>query len=184
MKKYKLCQTIVLLIFVLSLGIIASIWNNEIINDTVFFILFGAISVVFIGLANVLENKIQKLKAEEERVRLALEKEENKKLLFTRSQINNILNLMYELYNGHNSTINELLTQYDLVMDYYYDEEEKEDWFSIESKVYKKKQFYSISFSNNGDMYLNDEEINVSTYTEEEILNIIIKDINDFFNME
>lgn len=183
-RKYKIYETILLIVWFILVGILVKKFDNENLEQTPFLIIFAVISVIFVALVNWCENKVKKIKEEENKIKEAKEKEEAKKKLFERSQTNNITNLMYELYYGNNLVINELLTKYDLEMDYMYDDEENEDWFTIENKIYKKKQFYSLSLTNNGTLYLENEELNVSSKSYDEIIELIIKDINDFFNKE
>jgi hypothetical protein len=183
-RKYKIYEAVILILWFVILGILAKKLDSECLEQTPFLVILCIISIVFIVLVSLCDNKLKKIKEEENKIEEAKEKEESKKKLIERSQINNITNLMYELYFGNNLTINELLNRYDLEMDYMYDDEEDEDWFEIVSKVYKKKLFYSLSLTTNGTLYLEKEELNVSSKTYDEIIELMAKDINDFFNKE
>ena len=128
---------------------------------------------------------VKKVEKDENRLQAIKEKEEAKKVLFERSQINSITNLMYELYFGNEPRINELLELYNLEMDYIYDEETKEDWFYIESKDCINKSvddIYLLELCSDGVITLGENEFsNISSKSYNEMVDIIVDNIKEFF---
>jgi hypothetical protein len=184
-KKYTLYQWILLgLWFLIAFPMMYYLKKEEIDGEIYFIILMG-ISIVLLAPSYYFEKKAKKFAKEELEIQVAKEKEEAKKQLFERAQINNINNLMYELYSGNEPIINELLEKYDLEMEYLYDEESQEDWFYIESREFKKKasEYYVFELSGEGKISSDHHDgIDISSKSHEEMVEIIANDIKEFFS--
>ena len=184
-KKYKMIEFICIAIWFIVVAISMMVFKINEESEDVMIIITLVASVILFPIAIYFENKAKKVEKEENRLQLIKEKEEAKKLLFERSQINNVTNLMYELYFRNEPRINELLELYDLEMDYFYDEETKEDWFYIESKDCVNKSvddIYLLELCSDGVITLDENEFsNISSKSYEEMVEIIVDNIKEFF---
>lgn len=184
-KKYKMIEFICIAIWFIVVAISMMVFKINEESEDVMVIITIVASVILFPIAIYFENKAKKVEKEENRLQLIKEKEEAKKLLFERSQINNVTNLMYELYFRNEPRINELLELYDLEMDYFYDEETKEDWFYIESKDCVNKSvddIYLLELCSDGVITLDENEFsNISSKSYEEMVVIIVDNIKEFF---
>lgn len=184
-KKYKMIEFICIVIWFIVVAISLALYKKNEDNEDIMIIITIVASVILFPIAIYFENKAKKIEKEENRLQLIKEKEEAKKLLFERSQVNNVINLMYELYFGNEPRINELLELYNLEMDYFYDEETKEDWFYIESKDCVNKSvddIYLLELCSDGVITLDENEFsNISSKSYEEMVEIIVDNIKEFF---
>jgi hypothetical protein len=184
-KKYKIIEFIAITLWFIAVAISMMVFKSNEESEDVMIIITIVASVVLFPIAIYFENKAKKVEKEENRLQAIKEKEEAKKLLFERSQINNVINLMYELYFGNEPRINELLELYNLEMDYFYDEETKEDWFYIESKDCVNKSvddIYLLELCSDGVITLGENEFsNISSKSYEEMVDIIVNNIKEFF---
>lgn len=186
-RKFQIIEWVILIIYIGIILVFAKIEGNKPILESAFLIPLIIITVIMVVAAVYLENKVSKLKNIEKEEKLAKEKENTKKTLFERSQFNDMVNMMYQLYIGSSNEVNELLDKHNLEMDYLYDDEEDEDWFYIESKMYdrKLKEIYIFELSGDGRIILdNNEEVDMSSKTFDELVEFIVNDIKTFFKEE
>ena len=108
-KKYKMIEFICIAIWFIVVAISMMVFKSNEESEDVMIIITIVASVILFPIAIYFENKAKKVEKEENILQAIKEKEEAKKLLFERSQINNVTNLMYELYFGNEPRINELL---------------------------------------------------------------------------
>lgn len=189
LKKYNTVYYVIGAIYFVAIVVCLILIKQEVVvEEKVLFIPLGILTAICLPIIGWLESKIKKLKKIKQEEDLLKEKEENKKKLFERSQLNNIVNTMYELYNGSSEEINRLLEEHNLAMDYFYDDEENEDYFVIEPKSYldvKQDEIYIFDLSGKGIIELeNGNTLDYSSKSYKEIEEFIINDINKFFSEE
>jgi hypothetical protein len=187
LKKYKLIEFLIAFGYLGILVIIMLLMKKELLDDNIGGIIFIILTIIFSIIAYSIDKKLKKLNKEERECEAQKENEEMKKKLFERSSVNNIVNMMYELYSGNSNELNEVLTRYDLMMEYIYDDERNEDWFYIENREFpkKKNQFYVFELSGEGKVTLEKHEhLDVSNMSYNELVEYIVNDIKTFFNEE
>ena len=187
LKKYKLIEFLIAFGYLGILVIIMLLMKKELLDDNIGGIIFIILTIIFSIIAYSIDKKLKKLNKEERECEAQKENEEMKKKLFERSSVNNIVNMMYELYSGNSNELNEVLTRYDLMMEYIYDDERNEDWFYIENREFpkKKNQFYVFELSGEGKVTLKKHEhLDVSNMSYNELVEYIVNDIKTFFNEE
>jgi hypothetical protein len=187
LKKYKLIEFLIAFGYLGILVIIMLLMKKELLDDNIGGFMFIILTIIFSIIAYSIDKKLKKLNKEERECEAQKENEEMKKKLFERSSVNNIVNMMYELYSGNSNELNEVLTRYDLMMEYIYDDERNEDWFYIENREFpkKKNQFYVFELSGEGKVTLEKHEhLDVSNMSYNELVEYIVNDIKTFFNEE
>ena len=188
LKKYNIIYYVIGAVYFAFIVVCLILIKQEVVQEKVLFIPLGILTAICIPIIGWLESKIKKLRKIKQEENLLKEKEENKKKLFERSQLNSIVNTMYELYNGSSEELNQLLEKHALAMDYFYDDEENEDYFVIEPKSYidvKQDEIYIFDLSGKGIIELEKgETLDYSSKSYKEIEEVIINDINKFFSEE
>lgn len=145
-----------------------------------------AISALAIKYFEVLMKR-ERVKEEEQNV--AEHREKFVHYLQEHSQDNEMLKAINTIFTGQSLTINDLLNEFVLDMDF--DISEEDGFYSIEivSSVYNRKSIYYSSISmDHGTPYLmlkeNDQEIECPLMSEDEIIDALVKDIKKYFTPE